>query len=322
MKKAIWAALPIIFAAGNLCFGAPLRFEKLSDHCYYLQLNNEENVAAVVTDEGILVIDPPSESKLANTLEALKRLGSKPVRWVAFTDIRFLRNAGAKYFGEHGAILLAGDQFRALSMRAVGTEEMRMSFPWFYFSRQMHLFPSGLEIRIIAVQSKARSGGDVIVFVPGEKVLFAGALHEFARYPEIDMESEGDALGWIDGMKQVIASVPLLKAAIPAKSQPKPQPNPTAKPEQEKTLEEGIIVVPARGGVSNLQNVKDILEAVQKLQNELSRRIKTGRTCEDFLVSIGADPFRNFGNLDGYIEQLCHALTSRDSKNSVVPPSP
>jgi hypothetical protein len=51
----------------------------------------------------------------------------------------------------------------------------------------------------------------VVVFVPAEKVLFVGALHEFARYPEIDTESEGDALDWIEGTKQVIASVPLLK---------------------------------------------------------------------------------------------------------------
>jgi glyoxylase-like metal-dependent hydrolase (beta-lactamase superfamily II) len=318
MKKNIWAALVLLISAGSFCFGAPIRFEKLSDHCYYLPLKEQDNVTAVVTDEGILVIDPPAESALAGTLDALKRLSAKPVRWVAFTNLRFSRNAGARYFAERGAALLASSQFRALSIKTAGTEEIRASFPWFYFDRQMHLFPSGLEIRIIAVQSKARSGGDVAIYVPAEKVLFTGALYEAARYPEIDAESEGNALGWIDGMKQVIASVPLLKAAIPPK-----QAKSAAKPEPEKTLEESVIVLAARGGASNLQNMKDVLEAAQKLQSELSRRIKTGRVCEDFMISPAAIPFQSFGNLDGYVAQLCAALNSQaGSDNSSAPPAP
>ncbi len=306
MKKAILGALALIFVTANLSFGAPLRFEKLSEHCYYLQAPEQENVAAIVTDEGILIINPPAESWLPDALDALERLSAKPVRWVAFTDLHYARNAGAKYFSERGAVLLAGAQFRALSKKLFASSETKMSSPWMFFNRQMHLFPAGLEIRIIAVQSKARTGSDIVVFVPAEKVLFTGALYQFPYYPEIDMEFEGDALGWIDGMKQVIAAVPLLKLIVPSKiaaTKVKVQPN----PEQEKTLEEGVIVVSGYG-ISNLQNMKDVLELAQKLQAELSRRVQSGRVCEDFLPSIGAEPYRKFGNLDGYLSQLCAAI--------------
>jgi hypothetical protein len=315
MKKAIWGTVILLLAAASFCYGAALRFEKLSDHCYLLQSQTQGNVAAVVTDEGILIVNPPSESELPDVLEAMKRLSLKPVRWVAFTDFRYTRNAGAKYFAERGAVLLAGAQLRTVSKRLAEPGESKASFSWLFFNRQMRLFPAGLEVRIIAVQSKARSGGDLVVFVPAEKILITGALFEFARYPEIDTEAGGDALGWIDGMKQVVASVPLLKSAIPAKpaiSQAKTQPkqalNPALSPTPEKTLEEGVIVVSARGGASNLQNVKDVLESAQKLRDELSRRVKSGRTCDDFLVSVGADPFRNFGNLDDYLAKLCSAF--------------
>jgi hypothetical protein len=319
MKKAIWGAMVLLVAAASICLGAPLRFEKLSEHCYFLQLQEQGNVAAIVTDEGVLIVNPPPESALPGVLEALKRLSLKPVRWVAFTDFRYSRNAGAKYFAERGAVLLAGAQFRTASKRLAEPGEAKASFSWLYFNRQMRLFPAGLEVRIIAVQSKARSGGDIVVFMPAEKFLFAGALFEFARYPEIDREAGGDALGWIDGMKQVVASVPLLKSAIPsktavsqAKSQSKQAPKPAPSPTLEKTLEEGFIVVSARGGASNLQNVKDVLESAQKLRDELSRRVKSGRTCDDFLVSVGADPFRNLGNLDDYLAQLCSSLGSEN----------
>jgi hypothetical protein len=323
MKKAILGAAALWLAAVNVCFGAPLRFEKLSEHCYLLQSQEQGNVAAIVTDEGVLIINPPSESALPGFLEALKRLSLKPVRWVAFTDFRYSRNAGAKYLAERGAVFIASSQFRTVSKRLADPSEAKASFSWLYFNRQMRLFPAGLEVRIIAVQSKARSGGDIVVFAPAEKILITGALFEFARYPEIDTEAGGDALGWIDGMKQVVASVPLLKSAIPPKTAvpqakplskpaPKPEPKPAPSPTPEKTLEEGITIVSARGGASNLQNVKDVLESAQNLRDDLSRRVKSGRTCDDFLVSVGADPFRNFGNLDDYLAKLCRSLGSEN----------
>jgi hypothetical protein len=310
MKRIVWAVWALVICYAEFCPGAPLRFEKLSDHCYYLQLKEQDNFAAVVTDEGILAINPPAEPDLSNALDALKRLSLKPVRWVAFTDARYLQNAGTRYFAEHGAVLIAGEKFRELPKAPAGTDaqkgpDIKTAFPWFYFGRQMHLFPAALEIRIFAVQRKARSGSDVVIFVPAEKVLFTGALYEPISYPEIDMESGGDALGWIEAMKQVIASVPVLKPAIPPKSKLQAKP----KTEPEKTLEEAVIVVTARDGASNLQNMKDLLEIAQKLRDELAKRVKAGRACEDFLDSGSADSFRLFENLDVFVQQLCGSLT-------------
>ncbi len=319
MKRIICAVLAFAIYSAGLCLGAPLRFEKLSDHCYYLPLKEQENFAAVITNEGILAINPPAEPDLTSALDALKRLSPKPVRWVAFTDIRYLQNAGTRYFAEHGAVLIASEKSRDFSLKsgeidAQKSTDIRTAFPWFYFGRQMHLFPSNLEIRIFAVQGKARSGSDIVVFVPAEKVLFTGALFDPAYYPDIDTELGGDALGWIEGMKQVIAAVPVLKpaippkVAIPPKSQAKPQAKTAPKNEPEKTLEESVIIVSAQDGVSNLQNMKDLLEAAQKLRDELARRVKTGRVCEDFLLSGNADPYRGFGNLEAFVGQLCGAL--------------
>jgi hypothetical protein len=315
MKKN--SLLVFLLMLGHACFGAVPRFEKVSDHCFYLQFKDGgENVAAVITEEGILVIDPPSEPNLAATVESLKRVSTRPVLWVAFTDIRFARKAGARYFAEQGAVLLASSSFRTLSGQIPVTEtsagsggaraaDIENSYPWMVFGRQMHLFPAGLEIRIFALQNKARTGADIVVFVPAEKVLFVGSLFEAARYPDIDTASGGDALSWIDGMKQVISAVPVLKPAITQKPAP-PQAKTATKPDQEKTLEEGIAVVSARGEVSNLQNIKDLLEAVQKLRNELSRGSKAGNTCDLFLVP---DPYRSYGNLGPYVDLLCVGLS-------------
>jgi hypothetical protein len=108
----------------------------------------------------------------------------------------------------------------------------------------------------------------------------------------------------MDGMKQVINAYPLLKPAI---TQPKIE----KKPEEEKTLEELVTVVSAYGLPSNLQNMKDLLEASQILRKELARAFALGRTYKTFLSSPGADPFRNFGNLDNFAAQLFEEISKK-----------
>jgi hypothetical protein len=315
MKKAAFAAvLAFTILISNPCLGSPLRFEKVSEHCYYLQTKGgAENVFAVVTDEGILLVDPPSEPDLTPTTDALKRLSSKPVRWVTFSSPRSAGSAGVRFFAEQGAMLLAGKQLRALSTSIViadakpeaapGSSAGAASFPWLVFDRQIHLFPANLEIRITALQHIARTGGDVVVFVPAEKVLFVGGLYEPARYPDIDGVAQGDAAEWINGLKQVADSIPILKSAIP---QVKPDPKTAA----DKSLEEGIAVISSRGDVSNLQNLKDLLSACQKLRTDMSKAVKAGRSCDNFLSSSRADIYRSYGNFDSYAAQLCESIES------------
>jgi len=141
----------------------------------------------------------------------------------------------------------------------------------------------------------------MVVFIPAEKVLFIGRLYEAARYPDIDTAADGSPIDWMDGMKQVVDSIPVLKSAIPAAK-------PAAKSDQEKTLEEGFTVVSGRGEVSNLQNMKDLLESCKKLRNDAARASRAGRTCSSFLASSGADPYWSYGNLESYATQLFEAL--------------
>jgi hypothetical protein len=308
MRRAVIAAV-LVFAvwSGERSSGAAQRFIKVSDHCYYLQLTDSgENVAVVVTDDGVLMVNPPQEPDLTVVMEALAAVTPKTVRWVVFTEPALSRNADTRFFAETHTLILAGARLLALSppepAHQSGSGSAAPSPDRLVFEGQMHLFPANLEVRILALQHKARTGGDVIVFVPVEKVLIVGRLYEAARYPDIDKAAGGSPVGWMDGMKQVIDSVPVLKAAIPAARS-------AAKPEQEKekTLEESVTVVSGRGEISTLQNMKDLLDSCKKLQNDISRAAKAGRTCSSFLASPGSDPYYSYGNLEPYATQLFDA---------------
>jgi glyoxylase-like metal-dependent hydrolase (beta-lactamase superfamily II) len=320
MKNSILSVTVVLAVlCGSESFGAAPRFEKVGDHCYYLQLEEKgANVAVVVSEEGILIVDPPESQDLSLVVDALGRLSSKAVRWIAFTNPRFVQTAGTRYFAERGALLLAGARLQTLaeSERKAGSEypdamkdwlnhvalaAKPSPFRWLIFDEEMRLFPSDLEVRITAIPHRARTGGDTVVYVPAEKVLFVGDLYESARYPDIDTASDGSALEWINGVAQVIDSVPVLKSAIPEEGS-------EAGKEEEKTLEEGIAVVSSSGEVSNLQNMKDLLEACQRLERYVKRAVDRGRSYERFLTLASTGPYYSYGNLAAYTAQLFEEL--------------
>ncbi len=317
MRKSSLASIlvPACLAA-TLSFAAVPRFEKISDHCYYFQSKGDmANVAAVVSDDGVLLIDPPGGSDPVDVLDAIRRLTPRPVRWVVNTDYRLGRSGGAERFVEQGALLLGSRQIYELGAttqpgpQESPQQELKAARPAdsaarLVFEQQMRLFPGGVEVRIVAVRYKAHTGGDVVAFVPAEKVLFVGDLYVAGSYPDIDVTpGNGSALGWLDGMKQVIDAVPLLKAAIPQKIE--------VKPGEEKTLEELVTVISARGPRSNLQEMKDLLDIARKLRTEAARSVSGGRDIDSFLASPNLAPYRSYENLVPFARQLFDELAKK-----------
>ena len=62
--------------------------------------------------------------------------------------------------------------------------------------------------------------------------------------------------------------------------------------------------------------MKDLLEASQKLRNDLARAVRSGRTCDGFLASPAADPYRSYDNLAAFAAQLFEALTTAADQKS------
>lgn len=288
--------------AGLNAGAAESRFEKLSEHCYTLQ--DGTGVAAVITEDGVLLVNPPEEPGVTTAVDALRRLTQKPVRWMVATDYRFAISKGAAYFGERGAVLLTSKEQAEVLSSLPGGNSTPAAVDRLIFGNQVRLFPGGVEVRIFGVRKRAHTGGDVVVFIPSDKVVAVGDLYTSGSYPDIDRDpGRGDALGWIEGMKQVIDSIPLLKPAI---TQPKPE----IKPEEEKTLEQQVLVFSSYGAPSDLQQMKDLLSASQKLRVRIEWIIARRRTCESFLSSPEAVEFQNHGNLESYATALFSALSA------------
>jgi glyoxylase-like metal-dependent hydrolase (beta-lactamase superfamily II) len=281
---------------------APARFQKVSDHYFYLAGSGAApNLGALVTDDGVLLVDAPPERDAAAPLEALRKVTAKPVRWLVHT--RPPADA-AEYAPLQGGVLLAR------RVPGPAPAAARLSF-----DSQMRLFPGGIEARILALDSKAHTAADVVVFMPAEKVLHVGGLFTPGSYPAIDTRAGGSPVGWLEGARQVIQAVPLLRSAMPPKPAAAPKsavpPKAPARPPEEKSLEELVAVIPAQGRASNLAELKAVFESAQKLRFEAGRAVAAGRSRETFLASLAGSPFREYGNLESFAAQLFDTLSSK-----------
>ncbi len=317
-----------LLLAAPATFAAAARFEKVTEHVYWLQLTAEGPICtAVVTENSVLLVNPPPQPELGDVFAALRRVTSKPVNWVVNTDYSHERTGGGRELVKQGAAILESKELRRLASSVLRNEPQaapaaakeKTAGPGarktdeaerLIFGHQVRLFPDNLEVRIFSLQFKAHTAGDVVVYIPAEKVLIVGDLFMSGSYPDINREGgEGSVLGWLDGMRQVIETVPLLKSAMP---QPKPDP---ARPlPEEKTLEELVVVVPGRGVRTNLQEMKSLLESSQKLRNEISRAVSAGRNRDTFMASQSLNAYRTFDNLDSFAGQLFDELAARKTK--------
>lgn len=355
MRKALFAAV-LLLSSGAPAKSEEALFRQVSNHCYVLHIEESgENIAVVVSGQGVLLFDPPPEPDLSILVESLKVITERPVRWMIQTGYSPFRTEGVEYFARKGAVLLAGFRQsdphppaqepvplpRRTGAPRPGTAGNPAEFvrtvpdsarletspvPEIIFKDDLLLYPENLEIRINELDKEARTRADIFAYIPEEKVLFAGRLFDPGHYPNVAVMSEGSVLKWIDGLQQMVDSVPLLISAIPPerpededgegtqKSGASAGDAESAKEEKEPTLEEMVAVISSRGEVSNLKELKDTLEAANALRSGISASVRAGRSCERYLNSSSANRYRNYGYFSSFTEQLCRELSPQNNR--------
>jgi glyoxylase-like metal-dependent hydrolase (beta-lactamase superfamily II) len=277
---------------------------KVTDRVHFIQGSGDEaNAVVVASDDGVLLIDTPRESEAAGVVEALRKLSPKPVRWVVNTHFHSDHTASNRYFAERQAAVIVSKELGRLLDKGQKVEGSRR----LEFGKQMRLFPGSLEVRMQAASHKAHTGGDVFVYVPAEKVLATGDLYSPRSFPSVDaMGGEGSALGAVEALKQAIDAVPLMKSAIPT-----PRPAPSAAPEEEKSLEETVTVIPGHGALSNLKEMKEAYEAALRVKAEVGRAVAAKRSRQSLLSSAALAPYSGYRNFEEFVFLLFEEMSAR-----------
>jgi glyoxylase-like metal-dependent hydrolase (beta-lactamase superfamily II) len=182
----------------------PSTLEELAPGVYAFTAQGDPNVGAVVGPDSILCVDARATPTAAGDwLEALRRVTDKPVEWLVLTHYHAVRVLGASAFAARHVVAHTGTRAWVHERGAQDWESEYRRFPRLF--RDAESIP-GLTYPDVAfgdalalalgdreVQLRWLGGGhtqgDCVVWLPEERVLFAGDLVEARAAPYM-----GDAL--------------------------------------------------------------------------------------------------------------------------------
>jgi len=169
-------------------------FQRLSRSCWAFTAEGDPNSGVVVGDDAVMVVDSQATPLMAR--EVIKRIGrvtSKPIRYVVLSHYHAVRVLGASaYRAEH---IIASRATLGL-IRERGRQDMAseigrfprlfrgaasipgLTWPTLVFKDELTLMLGRLEVRILH-PGPGHTGGDTVVWVPAQRVLFAGDLVEY-----------------------------------------------------------------------------------------------------------------------------------------------
>jgi glyoxylase-like metal-dependent hydrolase (beta-lactamase superfamily II) len=171
-----------------------IRFSRLSANCYAFTAEGDPNTGVIVGDDGVMVIDAQATPLMAReVIRRIRRVTAKPIRYVVLSHYHAVRVLGASAYKAEQVI--ASDRTLGL-IRERGRQDMAseigrfprlfrgaasipgLTWPTLTFRDQMTLRMGRLEVRIMH-PGPGHTGGDTVVWVPSQRVLFSGDLVEY-----------------------------------------------------------------------------------------------------------------------------------------------
>lgn len=169
-------------------------FAQLSEHAFAYTAEGDPNTGIVVGDDGVMVIDTQATPVMArDVIRHIRQVTDKPIKYVVLSHYHAVRVLGASAYQPQEII---ASQATLEMIRERGRQDMEseigrfprlfravesipgLTWPTITFEREMTIWMGSLEVRIHHLGA-GHTRGDAIVWLPSEKVLFAGDLVEY-----------------------------------------------------------------------------------------------------------------------------------------------
>lgn len=186
------------FASSQDLADKVISFDELGAGLYAYTAEGDPNSGVIMGDDGVVVVDAQATPLLARAVQArIAAVTAQPVRQVVLTHYHAVRVLGASGYPAHS--IIASDATRALIVERGaqdmdseigrfprlfrGREEVPgLTWPTQTFATQMSLWHGKREARIIQI-GRSHTSGDTVVWLPEERVLFAGDTVEAGATP-------------------------------------------------------------------------------------------------------------------------------------------
>ena len=172
--------------------------EELAPGVVAYTAEGDPNVGAVIGEEAVLAVDARATPTHAREwLDVLGRLTDKPVRYLVLTHYHAVRVLGASAFDAEWVIAHEGTRRWILERGDADFESETRRFPRLFtdvdsipgltypnvaFADTLRLDLGGREVQLLHL-GRGHTAGDAAVWIPKERVLFAGDLVEARAAP-------------------------------------------------------------------------------------------------------------------------------------------
>lgn len=207
--------------------GPAMTVEAVGPHSHYVQgltqlgstrnQNFISNAGFVITPEGVVVVDALGSPRLAERLtQAIRQLTDKPITHVILTHYHADHIYGLQHFKQLGAKIIAHSASREYIQSDTARLRLEASrtdlAPW--INEQTRIVPADvwidgpttLQVGGVAFEltpvGPSHTPEDLTVFVPSEKVLFAGDLFFNGRLPFV---GQANSRQWILSLERLLA---------------------------------------------------------------------------------------------------------------------
>jgi cyclase len=150
------------------------------------------NTTALITNEGVLLVDDKFEIDFPNIVAEVKKLTSQPIKYVVNTH----------HHSDHSG---SNAKMQGLSVQVVASEQARANMvdgkqpglPTMVFEHHAHIYIGGKNVELYHF-GRAHTNGDVVVLFPAQRTLAAGDMFTYGDdVPElIDYAGGGSAKEW------------------------------------------------------------------------------------------------------------------------------
>ena len=173
-------------------------FDELGPGLYGYTAEGDPNSGVVIGDDSVLVVDAQATPAMAQDVIArIRQVTDKPIRHVVLSHYHAVRVLGASAYTD--AEIIASDVTRELIVER-GQQDMDseigrfprlfrgkesipgLTWPHLTFHKRMTLWMGKREVQIIHI-GRSHTAGDTVVWLPKERVMFAGDTVEYGATP-------------------------------------------------------------------------------------------------------------------------------------------
>lgn len=239
-----------------------ISFERLSEHAYAYTAEGDPNTGIIIGDDSVMVLDTQATPIMAqDVIRRIREVTDKPIKYVVLSHYHAVRVLGASAYMEEGGeqIISSQDTWDMIVERGQFDKDSEigrfprlfqnvesvppgLTWPTMTFNGKMTVWMGKLEVQLLQL-GRGHTKGDIVAWLPSERVLFSGDLVEFDATPYA-----GDA--YFKDWPQTLANIAALK------------------PEK---------LVPGRGpALQNAQQVQAGLKGTQDFVRDLYESVSAG----------------------------------------------